>query len=55
MGTLIVAALSQHAFSGPDSIGLGMATQLSICCPLGALSLFLGLGPMRAAMAKIES
>ena len=55
MGTLIIAALSQHAFNGPHSIGLGMATQLSICCPLGASSLFLGLRPMRAAMAKIES
>jgi len=54
MGTIIIAALSQHAFRGPGSIGLGMATQLCICCPVGALSLFLGLRPMRAAMTKIE-
>lgn len=54
-GPLVIAALSEHVYSGePGSIGLGMATQIAICCPGAAAFLFLGLRSMREAMAQAE-
>jgi MFS family permease len=51
-GPLLIAAASD--FGGQSSIGLGLAVMMGICCPLGALFLLLGLGPMREAMAEAE-
>jgi MFS family permease len=54
-GPLVIAALSDHVYTGqPGSIGLGMATQIAICCPAAAALLFLGFRSMREAMAAAE-
>jgi len=54
-GPILIAAVSDHLFSGPPTIGLGMATVIAVCCPLGAVALALGCRPMREAMAAAES
>lgn len=50
-GPLLIAAASQF---GGQSIGVGLAVMIAICCPAGALFLLLGLGAMREAMAEAE-
>jgi len=51
-GPVLIAAGSE--LGGKSSIGLGLAVMIGVCCPLGALFLLLGLGPMREAMAEAE-
>lgn len=51
-GPVLVAAASE--LGGRSSIGFGLAVIIGVCCPLGALFLLLGLGPMREAMAEAE-
>jgi MFS family permease len=53
-GAVAIAAVSEHVFRGESTIGLGMATLIGICCPLGAVSLALGFRAMRDAMAEAE-
>lgn len=54
-GPILIAAASDHIFSGPADIGLGMATIIAVCCPLGAALLALGCRAMRAAMREAEA
>lgn len=54
MGTLLIPLVSEYVFSGGSTIGLGMATLIGVTCPLSALVLSCGFGPMRAAMAEAE-
>ncbi len=53
-GPLLVGAVSDQVFGGPDHIGVGMALVIGLCCPLAALLLALGCRPMREAMAQAE-
>jgi MFS family permease len=53
-GALMIAAASDLFFGGGASIGLGMALVIAVCCPLGAAFLFMGLRPMRTAVAAAE-
>ena len=51
-GPVLIAAVSE--IGGQSSIGFGLAVMMGLCCPLSALFLLLGLGPMREAMAYAE-
>jgi MFS family permease len=53
-GPVLIAAAAEHLYSGPASIGYGMATMVAICCPLAALCLALGFRAMREAMVEAE-
>jgi len=53
-GAVLVPVAAEVLFDGEASIGLGMATLIAVACPLGALSLFLGMRSMRAAMEEQE-
>jgi MFS family permease len=53
-GPVLIAAVSEHIFKSEAAIGLGMATVLGVCCPLGALCLALGLRAMREAATEAE-
>lgn len=53
-GPVLIATLSQHVFTGPASIGYGMAVVIGVCCPLGAASLALGFRAMRGAVSAAE-
>lgn len=50
-GPLLIASAAQF---GGQSIGIGLAVMIAICCPAGALCLMLGLRAMREAMADAE-
>jgi MFS family permease len=54
-GPVLIATIGEHFFKGPSGIGFGMAVVIAICCPLGALSLALGWGAMRAAVREAET
>ena len=54
-GPVLIAMASDCLFGGGASIGLGIATMMAICCPLGAIALFCGLGAMRDAVAEAEA
>jgi MFS family permease len=49
-GPILIAAVAEHGFGGPQFIGLGMACIIAIFCPIGAWLLLRGCAPMRAAM-----
>jgi MFS family permease len=51
-GPLLIAAAAN--VGGESSIGIGLAVMIGVGCPLGGLSLLLGLRGMRAAMAEAE-
>lgn len=51
-GPVLIAAAAN--LGGQSSIGVGLAAVIGVCCPLGALSLLLGLRAMREAMAETE-
>jgi MFS family permease len=53
-GAMLVAWFSEHLFAGEATIGLGMATLIGTCAPLGALILTLGCRAMREAMVEAE-
>ena len=54
LGAVIIPIFSQW-FDNPDTaIGYGMATLMGIACPLAAISLVIGMKPMREAMAVEE-
>jgi MFS family permease len=48
-GPIVIAAVSDRVYGGPTHIGLGMATVIAICCPVGAFFLARGCSHMRAA------
>lgn len=50
-GPILIAAISDHFF---DSIGMGMATAIAVCCPLAALTLAKGCRAMRIAVTEFE-
>jgi MFS family permease len=50
-GPIVIAAISESVFGGPTHIGLGMATVIAICCPIGAFLLARGCRHMRTAYA----
>jgi MFS family permease len=54
-GPVLIAAIGEHFFKGPASIGFGMAVVIAACCPLGAVSLALGFRGMRTAVRDAES
>jgi MFS family permease len=54
LGPLLIAFFSQRLFSGPASIGYGIATAMAICCPLAAIFLGLGCRAMRESVAEAE-
>jgi MFS family permease len=55
-GPMVIPALSDHVYGGePGSLGLGIATQIAICCPAAAALLFLGFRSMREAIAAAET
>jgi MFS family permease len=53
-GPVLIAAVTEHVFKNEAAIGLGMATVLGVCCPLGALCLALGFRAMREAATEAE-
>jgi MFS family permease len=53
-GPILMATIAENIFGGPSAIGLGMATVIGICCPLGAALLGYGCRAMREAMADAE-
>ena len=53
-GSVLIAVISDHVFSGKATLGLGMATLIAVCCPIAALLLYLGTSPMRAAVTDSE-
>jgi MFS family permease len=54
VGSVLMAGISDHFFSGSASIGLGVAAATAICCPLGAALLLCGCRAMREAVALAE-
>ncbi len=55
LGPLLMAAAAQYIYGSESAIGLGMATVIGVCGPLGALFLVLGLRAMREAVTEAES
>jgi sugar phosphate permease len=53
-GPVLIAAVSERAFDGDRSIGLGVAAMMALCCPLAALLLACGLRAMREAVGEAE-
>ena len=51
-GPILIAAISDHVYGGPEFIGRGMATAIALCCPLGAIVMAFGCRHMRSAMAQ---
>ncbi len=54
-GPILIAMASDHIFGGDTSIGLGIATMMAVCCPLGALILACGFRSMREAVVEAEA
>lgn len=54
-GPLLMAAASQYIFGSETDIGLGMATVIGVCGPLGAIFLALGFRAMREAVTEAET
>ena len=54
-GPLLMAAASQYIYGSESAIGLGMATVIGVCGPLGAIFLALGFRAMREAVTEAES
>lgn len=53
-GPLIIAFFSDHLYGG-NAIGMGMATTISICCPIAATLLLTGCKAMHQAVVSLES
>ena len=49
-----MAAAAEYIFGGAQFIGLGIATTIAICCPLGAFCLMLGFRAMRETVTAVE-
>ncbi len=54
-GPILMAMASDLIFGGDTSIGLGIATVMAFCCPVGALMLAFSLRPMREAAVEAEA
>jgi MFS family permease len=54
-GPILIALASEKLFSGPASLGYGMAMVIGIGLPLAALLLALGFRAMRDAVAEAEA
>lgn len=54
LGPIMIAAFSDYLFGG-DAIGRGLAMTMAVCCPLGAITLFLGRRAMREAVSAAEN
>jgi MFS family permease len=55
LGPLLMAAAAQYIYGSESAIGLGMATVIGVCGPLGALCLWLGFRAMREAVTEAET
>ena len=51
-GPILIAAVSDHVFGGPEFIGRGMAVVIAVCCPIGAAILAFGCKHMREVMPQ---
>jgi len=53
-GPILIAAVSDHVFGGPEFIGRGMAVVIAVCCPIGAAILAFGCKHMRDVMPQTD-
>lgn len=52
IGPILVAGFADGVYSGSAATGLALATTTAIFCPLAAIALFIGCGPMRECISS---